>query len=122
MSTQFHFGRTEVTLTFSWLAAITGFKRKLSIPYSSIKSVQAGPFEERVTALPTGGVSLPYYRTGRFFHNGKRTFIAHTKRNPAVILELDSSSFYQRIVVECQQPEEIKQQLMEHCPQFKSVI
>ncbi|PAD18658.1 hypothetical protein [Shouchella clausii] len=67
MNTQFHFDSTEVVLTFSKLVAITGLKRKLTIPYTAIMSVQTGAFHERVTALPTGGVSLPFYRTGRFF-------------------------------------------------------
>ncbi|GIN10320.1 MULTISPECIES: PH domain-containing protein [Shouchella] len=115
MNIEFQFDPTKVVLTFSGLAAITGFKRQLTIPYSAIKSVQAGSFHERVTALPTGGVSLPFYRTGRFFHNGKRTFMAYSKRHSTIILELDPSSLYERIVVETHQPEQIKQQLMDRC-------
>ncbi|GAB2559761.1 PH domain-containing protein [Gracilibacillus alcaliphilus] len=118
MNIQFYFDSNEVVLTFSGLVAITGLKRKLTIPYSAIMSVEAGGFHERVTALPTGGVSLPFYRTGRFFHNGKRTFMAYSKRDSVVTLELAPSSMYQRIVVETEQPEQIKQQLMTHC-QFK---
>ncbi len=116
MNTEFHFDPTDVVLTFSGIAAITGFKRNLTIPYIAIMSVQTGPFHESVTALPTGGVSLPFYRTGRFFHNGKRTFMAYSKRHSVVILELDSSSLYQRIIVETKQPEQIKKQLMARCP------
>ncbi|WP_010271761.1 PH domain-containing protein [Paenibacillus senegalensis] len=116
MNTQFRFDSTEVVLSFSGLAAITGFKRKLAIPYATIMSVQTGPFQERVSALPTGGVSLPFYRTGRFFHNGKRTFMAFSKRHSVLILELAPSSLYQRIVVETEKPEQIKQQLTARCP------
>ncbi|GIO38504.1 hypothetical protein J41TS12_33650 [Paenibacillus antibioticophila] len=120
MNTQFLFNSTEVVLSFSGLTAITSFKRKLIIPYSTIMSVQTGPFQERVTALPTGGVSLPFYRTGRFLHNGKRTFMAYSKRHSVVILELAPSSLYQRIVVETEQPEQIKQELTARCQHLRS--
>ncbi|SHK94467.1 hypothetical protein SAMN05192535_0268 [Shouchella rhizosphaerae] len=45
MNTQFHFDSTEVVLTFSKLVAITGLKRKLTIPYTTFgRDPRIGPF------------------------------------------------------------------------------
>ncbi|WP_163100442.1 hypothetical protein [Peribacillus alkalitolerans] len=118
MSRSIIFEENELVVKFSGFTMAAGLKNELRIPYTSIKSVEAGYFKLHWTALRIGGTSVPFgYKAGRFIYKGEKYFLSYKDASQVVILDLENYD-YDRVVIQVGSPKQIKQAISKRCPQF----
>lgn len=122
MSREIIFDKNELRIKFSGISLIAALKGELKIPYSSIKSVQAGNFKLHWSALRVGGTSIPNgYKAGRFLYKGNKYFLSY--RNPGHVVILDLEGYdYDKVVIEVGAPKEIKNGIIKRCPSLEQAV
>jgi hypothetical protein len=79
----------DVRVTLAGPAALAALKRELRFPLASVRSVSAGPFEERPWRLLGTAEPFTRKRYGRFRRGGRRFFLALNGHGPTLLLELE---------------------------------
>jgi hypothetical protein len=78
-----------LTIRLSGMAAAGSLRRTVTVPYRAIRSVSVGPLVTRPLMWRLGGIATRRSHFGTFRREGRWLFLATTRRDRVVTLELD---------------------------------
>jgi hypothetical protein len=107
------FGETEFILHFTGILSFFALKRKLAIPYPTIKSVYVDYFDPPKWMLRMSGTSISplHIYEGSFKYADEWYFLSFEKREPLVIIELEGHDRYKYVVFQTDNPTEVASEL-----------
>ncbi len=94
------FGETEFTLNLTGLHCFFSLKQKVTIPYSTIKSVFVDDFDAPrwMLRMPGTSISPLHIYEGSFKHADKWYFLSYESRQSLVIIELEGHNKYAYVI------------------------
>lgn len=107
------FGETEFTLNLTGLHCFFALKQKVTIPYSTIKSVFVDDFDAPRWMLRMPGTSISPFHIyeGSFKHADKWYFLSYESRQSLVIIELEGHNKYAYVIFQHENPTEVAAEL-----------
>ncbi|QPA31450.1 hypothetical protein [Thermaerobacillus caldiproteolyticus] len=106
MGREVHFDKAELTLKLTGILSFFALKRKVKIPYCTIKSVYVDYFDAPRWMLRMPGTSispLEIYE-GSFKYANEWYFLSYELREPLVIIELEGHEKYNYVIFQIKDP------------------
>ncbi|GAB2691450.1 hypothetical protein ACFQWB_16255 [Paenibacillus thermoaerophilus] len=110
---ELHFGETELTLRLKGLVSWLAVKRKVVMPYRTIRDVFVDEFDPPLWMLRMPGTSVPgfYVYEGSFKYGNEWYFLSFERRVPLLHIELDGHERYKYVIVQIDRPGDIAAQI-----------
>ncbi|WNC12999.1 hypothetical protein [Brevibacillus brevis] len=104
-----HFHDSEFVLVLGGLLGFFALKRKVAIPYHTIKRVRVDDFDAPKWMLRMPGTSLAPLNIyeGSFKYANEWYFLSYEKRENLVILELEGHANYHYVIFQIDNPTQV---------------
>ena len=113
MGRQIRFDDQSLTLKLTGVTGFFALKRKLDIPYSTIKHVLVDTFEAPRWMLRAPGTSIPalHIYEGSFKYADEWYFLSYGKKVPLLSIELQGHEKYRYVIVEMDDPTSVASEI-----------
>jgi hypothetical protein len=106
MGREVHFGKDEITLKLNGVTCFFALKRKVTMPYHTIKSVYVDYFDapQWMLRMPGTSISPLNIYEGSFKYANEWYFLSYERREPLVIMELQGHEKYHYVIFQIEDP------------------
>jgi hypothetical protein len=111
-------GDSEFVLDISGWTAVASLRKKIVVPYTSVKNVQTGNFKFPWTAVRRAGIAALGRKAGHFIMDGEQYFLSYRDADKVVILDLKGHEF-DKMVLESADPGQLANTIVELCSSSK---
>lgn len=107
------FGESAFTLKLSGLQSLFALKRKVVIPYRTVRNVHVDVFDAPAWMLRMPGTSIAslHIYEGSFRYAHEWCFLSYKGRKPVVMIETDGHDRYKYVIFEMDNPTEVAAEL-----------
>ncbi|MGM7724512.1 hypothetical protein [Metabacillus sp. Hm71] len=116
MGREIYFGQQELTLKLTGITRFFAIRRKVTMPYSTIKEVLVSDFEAPKWMIRAPGTSIAPLNIyeGSFNYGDEWYFLSFERKEPVVIITLEGHSKYRYVVFAMDNPTKTAAEIRRH--------